>query len=1015
MEFIKICVNRPVTVIMGMLILVSIGITSMLNINQEMMPKIEVPIISVTTRYEGVGALEIESLITSPLEKVLSSVSGVKNISSTSANGISNITINFENGFDIDLLAIDVREKIALIEDYLPDRATAPIVNKFDMSEMNSIVYGITGINETLEEIDSITKNKIVPALTKISGVGSVEIYGGTGKEIVIKLDEEKIRDLKILENTIRETVMINNLTVPVGSIRLDEKNLPLRINKELKSIQDFENIVIKTMTGEEVLLSEISSISEEFKKEKTTTFTNGKKGVVISINKQSNGSAVEVSKKVKVEIEKLIKENENISIDVIFDSGDFVKKSIAGVSQTAIIGMLVAVAILFIFLGNIKTTLIIGLSMPISIIITFIFMYYNDVSLNIISLGGLTLGVGMLVDNSIVVIENIYRKIEEGIEAKKASIEGTKEVFLSIFASTVTTVIVFLPITFVDSVASDIFTSLAFTITFSLLSSLLISVTFVPMVSAFLFSKGMKLEKKERLFDKGFNKFKIFYKSILEKALHRRKTTYLVTFILILATTGTIFLMGSNFFPTIDEGMIMVTAKFPNGTDGEQGEIVSNKIVDIIGNYDDIAVINSIVYKGNTAKMDMYVKLAPIKDRDRSGDEIKDEIKKDLKDIQEAEINIEASASAMGSMGDGNTTILIKGRNIETLEKITKEIITKIDSIKYIGIGEPISSIDNVTGQGYLYVDEEKAKELGVNTMAIPNILSTAVSGIKATTYKTDGTELDVIIKGSSHSLSSEEIKDILIPTMTGGVVGLGKIAKVEVEDVQGKISRINQERFTQITIPTGSSNAGEVIQNFEKLMEDYELPKGYSWEIAGTSKEMIESFKQLGIAIILSILLVYMVMAANFESFKYPFIVMFSIPVAVSTALFGMFLVGEQITMTTFIGVIMLSGIVINNAIVLIDYANLLIRKRGYKVFDGLVEAGTVRLRPILMSTLTTVLGLIPMMFSTNEGAEAMRSVAITVMFGLSFSTAVTLVLIPVVYLTIEEMKNKSRNLKI
>ncbi len=1014
MSFIKLCVNRPVAVLMGILITVFVGIISVININMDMMPNVNIPILSVHTSYAGAGSEEMENLITIPLENILSTVEGVKSIQSTSGNERSNIIINFENDIDIDVAALNVREKVDIINNRLPDGATKPMVSKFDLSKLEEVIYGITSDNKSLENLEIIVEEEIVPMITKISGVANVSVRGGQEEEIVIEIKEDKMRGYGILESDLRNAIAMGNIVMPIGSVKDGENNLTIKVDGGIKSIEAIENIRLRTPLGGEIRVSDIANVEKKYKKQTSKTYTNHKNGIILVITKQSTANTVDVSKSVIKEMNKIRKLNDELEITSIVDTGEFIQEAISGVGITALIGMLIAMFVIYMFLGDGKTTLIIALAMPISVMATFIFMYYNDVTINIISLGGLTLGIGMLVDNSIVVIESIYRKVEGGLESKIASIEGTKEVALSIIASTLTTVVVFLPITFTTSVVSDLFMALSFTITFSLLSSLIVAITFVPMLSAILFKNGIN---KERIgvvqkFNIGFEKLKTKYLAILNKSLVKRKRTYLVTIIFIMLTGLTVILTGTGFFPEIDEGVVFITSKFPDGTPYVRAEEVNEQLENLIKDEDYIESVASVVRMGDTTSLDFFIRLVGINERDKSSAEIAKEIEEGFNDIAGVDLEASSSGGSMGGLGASGATIIVKGLDVAVINEIVNDIIKFANEIE--GVGEVTSNIQQQSRQIKIKVDEDKGRMYGINMSILGDTLRTAISGTKATIYKEEGSEIDIVIRRDEESIKYiDDLGNILIPTLRGASVPLSEIGEITIESTPISISRKDQERYVEINIGLGSNDTGTIIKEMTRKLENYSMPSGYSWENAGTSKEMIDAFKQLFLAVLAAIALVYMVMAGNFESLKYPFIVMFSIPVAIATAIFGIFLIGEQINITTFIGFIMLTGIVINNAIVLIDYTNLLIRERGYNAYDGLLKAGEVRFRPILMSTLTTVLGLLPMLLSTQEGSEAMKNIALTVILGLTFSTVVTLVLIPTIYLSMDDLYKKRRGI--
>ncbi len=1018
MNLTKLSVHRPIATFMGVLVVLVFGILSLLNINIDMMPNMDIPILVVNTQYDGAGSVETEKLITEPLEGILGTVQGIKNINSVSNNGSSNIIVEFVAGTDINMAAVDVREKIDIIENVLPENATEPMIIKVDMNDASSIIMDVTSDVKSLDELQVVVEDSIIPRIKQVNGIADVQKFGGLEKEILITLQQDKMRGYGISEQQIQQTLRSENLTLPAGTIKQGNKNLPIRVNGEFKNVDEISNIPLKTSNGQTIYLRDIATVSEQYKDISSLSYTNGEPSITLVIRKQSTANTVDVSKSLHKELEKISKDYEDIQLNMFFDPGVFIQEAISGVAQTALIGVILATIILFIFLKDIKITAIVAVAMPLSIIATFNLMYFTDMTINMLSLGGLTLGIGMLVDNSIVVIESIFRRIENGESSKDASINGTKEVSISIIASTLTTIVVFLPITFTEGITSQLFKNQAYTISFSLLSSLLVALTFVPMASAILFKNGLNISDNvaSRSVDKVYFKMRDVYKGVLNKALNNRKKTYIIVTIFTLLTFMVIPMMGSTFIPEIDEGFVQVNINFPLGTVFEEAIETTIDVVNEIKDFEEVEVVNASVENRATSSGNLNILLVNKQDRDKSAKEIAIEIDESLKDIPGAEINVSSSGMTTGGFGSAEVVVYVRGDEISVLEEICNDFIELASQIE--GTGTATSSIGEATEQANIKIDRNKASAYGLNSATITSIISTAIDGSKVTTFKQDGTELDVVIKQDAGSIEYiNDLQNILIPSPYGISVPLYEIADIEIIKNPASITRENQQKYFTVNIPVTTSSMGEVSKEFKQLADGYIMPDGYMWEYGGSTEEMQEVFTNLFIALIASILLVYMVMAANFESLVYPIIVMFSIPIAISGAFFGLFLIGEPISITSFVGTIMLSGIVINNAIVLIDYTNILVREENMNVTEALLLAGETRLRPILMSTLTTVLGLIPMVYSNASGSEFLRGLSTTVISGLIFSTVVTLVLIPTVYLTVNVIKEKrkeKRNIK-
>ncbi len=1025
-NFVKISVKRPVTTTMFLLIAILLGLLSFTTIKLDMLPNMDIPVAIVSTSYDGASSEQVEKLVTEPLEGVLGTVPGISDITSVSSYGNSMVVLVFETGTDIDFATLDMREKIDMVSNFLPDGASKPTVFKIDISQMNNIMVGVTSETKDLVQLQNIVEDKIVGSLERQDGVARVTHSGGQEAEVLINLNKDAMLQHGISEQTVMQMVMASNTTTPVGSVQQGDKNLSITVSGNFTSIEDIENIIIPTQTGM-IHLYDIADVNINYRNNGSTNYINGQPSMVLTIQKQSTANSVEVSDEVTKEIENLNKELTDVELVMIMDPALFINMAISNVGSAAVIGGLLAILILYIFLGDIRATLIVGVAIPTSIITTFLFMDLQGLTLNMMSLGGLTLGIGMLVDNSIVVIENIYRKIEEGYERDIAAIEGTSEVILPIIASTLTTIAVFLPILFSGGVTAEMFGELSFTIAFSLISSLLVAISFVPMAaSLFLETTEQKIQNKhtpnkfQAKFNEIFKKVENRYTSLLKKSLEKRKTVYLTVLAFIIVTGAVFPNIEKVLVPEMDEGIVMVSITLPKGTVVEKTE---EKMKETYNNIKDIDGIDSIVImtanssdgisSGSSNRGSMYVVLEPESDRSSSSFEIAEQINDLTRDITGCDIKAVASSASMGAMGEQVVTIQLFGNNLETLNTMANDITIMAQEID--GVGNISSTIEDVTPQAEIYINEEKATLLGVSSQQVATTLKTYLSGTVVSAFKTDDASLDIRVQFDNDFDYINEIENILIPTSFGTAIPLTDIAEIEVVNIPAKIDRENQQRTISINISAGDSSMGVIAKEMEQKMDNYILPEGYSWKFAGATEDMQEIFFNMTLALVSAVLLVYMIMAAQFESYVYPFIVMFSIPIALTAGIFGLFIFNEAFSITSFMGLIMLSGIVINNAIVLIDYTNLLLREQNLPLDEALITAGRVRLRPILISSLTTALGLLPALLSPSSGAAMLKGLSAVVIFGLMASTLVTLVLIPTVYKSVNLRKEKKKAKKL
>jgi len=1023
----KFAVKRPVTTTMLVLIAVAVGMLSVFNINLDMMPNMNIPIAVVYTTYQGTGSEEVEGLITSPLEGVLSTVPGAKDISSVSSYGTSIVIVRFEDGTDINIAALDMRERVDMVKDYLPDDASTPMVLKIDINSMASITIGITSETRDLVELKRLVEDKIVNRIERQDGVASVTVSGGSEKEISVVFNEERLRGYGISETTVAQLIMAENRNIPTGEVTQGDKRLTLRVSGEFTSTIDIENIPFMTSRGAVVYLRDFAEVQEILKNPTSVSFINETPSVMLTIQKQSTSNMVNVSNSVLAELDRIKTDVPDVKTMVILDPADYIRFSLKTVTDAAIVGGILAIIVLFVFLRNIRTTLIVAISMPVSVISTFALMYYADISLNMMSLGGLTLGIGMLVDNSIVVLESIYRKIEEGEDRISAAIDGAKEVAMSVTASTLTTVSVFLPISFSGGLTAQIFNQLALTICFSLASSLAVSLTFVPMASSLILKPELVagVHKRENIITKlldlvgaGIKKLEAGYRLLLGVCLRHKATTCFVVIAFVTGTLLSLNYIGQEFMPDTDEGVISININMPNATKLEETQKTALEVMGRLnGRYPEVEDISLSIGGGGitlfgaggaTDSASITINLTDKITRDRSSHEIASDMSRLLRDVPGAEITVASVGMSMGSFAGGGIEIAVKGDDYEILKEIANDIREIVATIP--GTRDIETSIQATSPQATIRVNRAKAASYGISAYSVSGIINTAVQGAVAGTYKENGTELDIRVRQEQDNFDYiTDIENILIPSPTGASVPLYEIAEIEITDMPMSISREGQQRYISITASLDGRDSGSVMDDITARLAYYPIPPGYIWEEAGTFVQMVETFDDLGLALIMAVVLVYMIMAAQFESFIYPFIVMFSVPIALTGGIFGLFVMNENLSITGFLGFIMLAGVVVNNAIVLVDYTNLLIRERGMSLLDALNTAGPVRMRPILMTTLTTVLALVPMIMAKGQGSELMKGLSSVVIFGLSLSTLVTLLFVPVVYAIINDIRGK------
>lgn len=1012
----KICVKRPVATIMAILVCMCFGLLGIMTLSMDLMPNMNIPVALVITSYDGAGPEEIEQLITKPIEKAVSSVSGLDELQSTSSNGMSTVIIQFTTDRDVDSAAQDVREQVDLIKSTLPEDASEPMIAQIDINSMSSMIISASVEGKDSTEVKQTIDNEIVPRLERVNGVGSVNVAGGNETEIRVVLDQEKMRGYGLSESGISGIIAAENINTPLGDILQGNKNLTLRVKGEYEALEDIKNLPITTASGAVIRLSDVAEVYEDFTDTASTSYTNGVNSVTVSVAKQSTANTVEVSDGVLAEMEELEAEYPDIDFLVVSDPADYIRDSLSNVVSSLVQGALLAIVILYIFLRNMKTTLITAVAMPTSVVFTFAAMKLCGVNFNMMSLGGLTIGVGMLVDNSIVVMESIFQKLEKGIDKFEAATEGAREVTNSVIASTLTNVVVFLPITFIGGMAAEMFNDFCLTIIFSVLSSVVVALTFVPMACYLLVSPQDVTGRRSRtIIGKFFDVITIIiegirqgYGRLLNKVLHHRTITIALAVAFVIFAGSFILRLDFVFMPDADQGEVIINVDMPKGTRIEETEQMALRVVDRIDDAPEITNVSVTVGGSEMAaalmgsssdSASITVELVSKLDRDRSSSEIATDMRTKVRDIAGADITVTASTSAMGSYSSSGLEINIYGDDTEVLKQVADDFLQTVKEVK--GLTDATTSLEEAAPQTTISIARDKAALYGTSASTIAGILRTDITGSVPTTYKINDDEYDIRIMQDSDKINYlVDVENILIPTSTGVSVPLSDLAEIYTEEVPTSITRDNQSTYVTVSANLDTISQSEANAQIRALLENYELPENVTWEFGGSQEQMVETFSDLLLALLVGFIMLYMVMAAEFESIAYPLIVICALPVGISGALLGCAIMNEPISVTSLIGLIVLIGVGVNNAIVLVDYANLLVREQGMQPTDAMRISAPSRFRPIMMSTLTTIIAMLPMMLSQDDGSEMMRGLAIVQVFGLGFATLVTLFIIPAIY---------------
>ncbi|MBA7628395.1 Cobalt-zinc-cadmium resistance protein CzcA [subsurface metagenome] len=1016
-------VNRKITVLMLTMIVVLFGIISFVRIGIDMMPELEYPFVSVITTYEGVASEDIENLITRPIEEAVSTVKKVNTVRSMSKEGVSVVMVEFEWGALLDFAAQDIRDKISWLEDFIPEDADSPMVIKFNMSDMPILFYGITGMDDTIK-LREYVKDNIKTRIERLDGVASCWISGGLEREINVFVDRDRLRAYNLSISQVIETLKRENLNISAGHVTRGYTEYLVRTLGEYKSLAPISNTIVGIKGGTPIYIKDIATVKDTHKEIRNYSRTNKKDSLVMMVLKQSGANTVKVIDRVKNALKEIRAEiPESIKFHAVMDHSRIIKKVVKRTNFNAIEGAILAVMVILLFLGSWRPTLIISLAIPLSIVTTFMGIYALDYTFNIMTLGGLALGIGMLVDNAVVVIENTFRHLDElGEDRNEAAKAGATEVGMAITASTFTTMAVFLPMVLTSGIAGKLSRPLAVTVCLALLASLFVSLTIVPMIASSILRVKRRDETGRVSVKSRFEPIRNIYRRSLLFSLRHRKTVLSATALLIAGTIYMIPRLGMEFMPKQDIPILSMIAKMPVGTNLEETNRVIKKIEDIVLDQPETLYITPFIGLSEVTKMDLawgmgaadvseaeiMVKLVDKEDRIRSSDEITDAIRRRLPKVKDAEFNfIDIGEIMMGGGGESPIEVKVFGKDLSTLKEISTSIAERCRDVP--GFRDVEISLKAVKPEIQIKVDREKAARLGLTVGTIGRTVKEAFLGIVASRYRIGGDEYDLRVRLQDLDRNSvSDISNINIASPLGPQIPLYQVAEIGYGRGPVEITREDQERKVTVKGNTFGRDIGSIVKDIKERVAKMSLPEGYFVKFGGRYQDMEEAFSSLSWSLLIAIMLVYMIMAAQFESLSTPFVIMFTVPLAFIGVVFGLFAFGKTLSVPALMGVVILTGIVVNNAIVMIDYINRL-KKGGIEFGEAIVEGAAVRMRPILVTAITTILGMLPMALSHTEGAELRSPMAVAVASGLAFSTFLTLFIIPIVYSIVNRVSYK------
>ncbi len=1008
----KLVLRRPVSVVIGICALVVFGVMSIFSFPLELTPEMEMPMMIVNTVYPGASPNDVEKLVTKEVEEAVGTLSGVKIISSISNENVSMVVLQYEYGTNMTQAYSDLKEKMDSYANILPEDAQTPILMELDMNSREAMSLSISG--ETDQNLLRLVEDEIVPELEKLSTVATVEVSGGQEEYISISLMEDRMKQYRLDMNTIASYITNASFTVPAGSASLGGQSLSVSAEMDYDRIEALRNLPIPLGNGNQITLSDVATVQSAYKDAESISRYDGSSNISLAIQQRQSASIVEMSSDVKKELKSLQSLYPNLNLAIISDGSDMVVSSLLSVAFTLVLGIVISMVILFLFFGDIKASLIVGSSMPVSLLVTFLCMKAMGFSLNIITMSSLVIGIGMMVDNSIVVLENCFlSRSRHKRSFKEAALEGTKTVTSSIIASTITTCVVFVPIALVSGMSGQMFKPLGFTIVFSLVASLISAVMLVPLTFAFYKPK----EKMNTPITRVLGALENFYGRVLSKILNKRKTVVAVSFLLLAGALSMVAVRPIELIPQMDEGTVEISIETKPALKLEEVDAVLQKVERVVAK--DADVEHYLLTVGGTGGLTMMgtgsantTITAYLKDgRSRSTDQVISDWKKTTEHFTDCDLSFTSvnSMMAMSMGGDDEISINLQASNLDTLKALDQKVQAEI--LEMPGVLRVSSSIGDGGPVAKLVIDPIKAAGAGFTPFQVAAILNSTLSGVEAMTLTQDGQKYSVMVeypKGRYDSVAS--LTGLTLTSQTGVSTPLMDLATLQFENSPQSINRRNGQYNVEITAVTGEGLGDSLQKQLDHTMSTYDFPQGASLSTSATDDMVMEEFSALGVSLVVAVLLVFMVMAMQFESPRFALMVMVCIPFSLIGSFGLMLLSGTSLSMTAALGLLLLIGTVVNNGILYVDTTNEY--KKTMSVEEALILTGKTRLRPILMTTLTTVLSMIPAALGIGDGGEMMQGMAIVVIGGLVASTFLTLLLLPTFYLILSGKKKKPKH---
>lgn len=1016
MSIYKSAVNKPITTLMVFTAILVMGIYSLVQIPVDLYPQMDPPFISVMTTYPGANAGDIETNVTRRLEDALNAVDKLKEITSTSTDNLSIIALEFEWGTNLDEATNDIRDVIDRISTFLPEGAERPSIFKFNTSMMPIVFYAVTA-KESYPGLEKLLEEKIINPLNRIEGIGSIGMMGTPRRVIYVDADPHLLDAYNLTIEQIGNTIAAENMNLPSGNVKMGLLDYQLRVQGEFSTSSRIENLVVGNLAGKPVYIRDVATVRDSLKDLSQVEKISGESGLRMFVMKQSGANTMSVAREVRKNID-ILKEQlpPDVKINLIMDTSDFIKGSIRNLSKTLMWAFLFVVLVVLFFLGRWRATFIIVLTIPISLIVAFLYLYITGNSINVISLTSLSIAIGMVVDDAIVVLENITRHVERGATPREAAIYATNEVWLAVIITTLVVVAVFFPLTLVGGMTGVIFNQLGWIVTITVVTSTMAAISLTPMLS----SKMLRLRPprvKIRKFsyantiERALGWMDNFYEITLRWALRHKTFSLLVALAVFIGSMMLFRFVGTDFMPESDESRIMASVELQTGTRVEETlktaqyleKVLMEKfpevqVMAVSSGSDDEGSMFSLFTTTGSNMINFMMRLSPISERDRSVWEIASAFREEIAKLPEV-INFSVQTAGQGMGGTSNTVdVEIFGYDFDVTNAIADEVKRRVETVP--GAIDVQVSRKRDKPELQFVLDRDKLALHGLTTAQVSTFLRNRVSGMVASRYKEEGDEYDIRVRLAENFRNSiTDLEELTVVSPTGARIKLKELGEIKEYWSPPNIQHKRRERIVTVSIKPDKVPLGALAENVKTAIADIPLSQDVMINVGGAYQEQQESFMDLALLLVISIILVFIVMASQFESFTMPFVIMFSIPFAFTGVVLALFITGTTLSLVAALGAVLLIGIVVKNGIVLIDFTNLM-RDRGFELYEAIAVSGKSRLRPVLMTAATTILGMLPLALSTGEGAEIWRPMGITVIGGLVFSTIVTMVIVPVMY---------------